>query len=183
MFRISPYTLVLALCLTSIGSVVAQGQSAEQQQPDSATIAAAIAELDNLHQELARRRQALEAGQQVEPDGERRFEDLVRLVQVLVRSEDPIVIRPLVSTMIGTPVIDAIAAFGELAVADVMAAAADPYADQIMALKTEVSQVTAEPIEAPADQHVKASVPRVLDEFVQGRRSLAPPLTPRSTYS
>ena len=137
MSRISRRAMVLGLCLASTSSAAAPRQSAQQEQPDSATIGAAIAELDRLHQELVRRRQALEAGQPVEPDGERMFEAQVRLVQVLIKSEDPIVIRPLVSTMVGTPVMNAVAAFGELAVADVMAAAADPYADQrINALKT-----------------------------------------------
>ena len=172
MFRISPCAMVLGLCLASTGSA-APRQSAQQQQPDSATIAAAIAELDRLHQELVRRRQALDAGQPVEPDGERMFEAQVRLVQVLIKSEDPIVIRPLVSTMIGTPVMNAVAAFGELGVADVIAAVSDPgpAADTSSLLRT-LQQMLERPVRHPLSPASKQSIIEVAQQQLSGRQSM-----------
>jgi hypothetical protein len=161
--KVVPATLILAFALGPVQSV----QSA-RQQPDAATIAAAIAELNNLHQELLRRQEMLRTGGKVEPDGERRFEDQVRLVQILVESSDPVVIRPLLLHMIGEPVTNAIAAFGELAVVDVIAAVSAPeLGTRASALRT-LQQMLERPVRYPLSFASKQSIIEVAQRELSG---------------
>jgi hypothetical protein len=160
----------LALCLAT-DSVVAQRQSA-QQQPDSARLAAAIAGLNHLHKELVRRRQALEAGRPIEPDGEQHFEDQVALVRVLIRSYDPVVIRPLLSNMIGTAVTSAIAAFGELAVVDVIAAVSEPE----LGTRSEALRTLQLMLERPVRHPLSLASKQSIIEVAQGELSGNPPM-------
>jgi hypothetical protein len=136
------------------------------------TIAAVIDEVNRLKEERLVRLRALRAGQRIEPQGEAGFEDLVRLVETLAQSEDPVVIRPLASTFISSRAMDALAAFGELAVADVMAAVSDPEPGSTTSALRVLQQMLERPVRHPLSLASIQSIIGVAQRRLSGRQSI-----------
>jgi hypothetical protein len=123
---------------------------------DPSILFALIQELDRLKQDIETRASILASGQSLIPRGESEY--LFTLLDALTQHDDPLVIHPLISFIAnGNRPIIAIAAFGELALPEVLTLASDDSGDTmpaVMTLQRMLERPVRNPLSASSRQQI-----------------------------